>query len=101
MTLLPGAAQEEARVSHQPPRVQDMAVHVVPMKSVLQSPGTQRLKLKYDKQIPRFAFSFNLHPCAKVPGGGGADDVNFMGIITNRKEDEAGGVLRAMLVELS
>jgi hypothetical protein len=50
----------------------------------------QRFKLKCDEMLLNCAFNFNVRRYTKVPGGGGADDVNFMGIITNRKDDEVG-----------
>ena len=37
-----------------------MAVPVEPMKSMLKTPGTKRLKLKYDKQLSSVAFNFSL-----------------------------------------
>jgi len=36
------------------------AVQAEPMKSKLKAPGTERLKLKHDNLLSRFAFNFNL-----------------------------------------
>ena len=41
-------------------RARGKAVQVEPMKPMSKAPGTERLKLKYDKLLSSFAFNFNL-----------------------------------------
>jgi hypothetical protein len=43
------------------------AVQVEPMKPMLKAPGTERLKLKYDNLVSRFAFKFNLRRYTPAP----------------------------------
>jgi len=48
--------------SVQPPVHLGEAVQVEPMKLTLKVPGTERLKLEYDKVLSNFAFKFKFPP---------------------------------------
>jgi hypothetical protein len=41
-----------------------MALQAEPINCMLKPPASQRLKLKYDDLLSRFAFNLNLRPCS-------------------------------------